>query len=154
MRQQPGFIIYNTSFDFVEDIETMEDRGKLLTALFRYSKYGELPDFIQGTLLSAVFKSMRINIDLNNEKYEKRCEQNSENINKRWAKVFIENKELTEKQFNEKYQNGYWIPELQLSFMTFEECYNHQKELSSEEIREQFKCGFELDNKIKKAFKK
>lgn len=148
MKEKENFLIYHTSYTIVEEL-TIEERGLLFTSLYLYSMYGELPDFEERSLLSVAFKAIRTAIDISNKRYEDTCKKNSENASKRWSIVFIDNEELNEKKFNKKYPNGYWNPELQLGFTTFDECYKHQMSLNSKEIREQFKNGFELDERIK-----
>ena len=65
----------------------------------------------------------------------------------------IDDEELNEKKFNEKYPQGYWSPEFKMCFTSFEECYKHQMSLNSKQIREQFNNSFELDGRIKEYLK-
>lgn len=152
MKEKKDFIIYHSSYTIIEEL-TIEERGELFTSLFRYSMYGEIPEYENRSLLSIAFKSIRTAIDISNKKYQEKCEKNSENANKRWTIVFINNQEMNEKKFNETFPNGYWISELKLCFTTFEECYKHQMSLNSKEIREQFNNGIELDERIKEYLK-
>lgn len=148
MKEKNNFLIYHDSYTIIEEL-TIQERGELFTSLYHYSMYGEIPEYENRSLLSLAFKSIRTAIDISNKRYQEKCEKNSESANKRWTIVFINNEELNEKKFNERYPNGYWDSKLQLCFNSFEECYNHQMSLNSKEIREQFNNDFELDKRIK-----
>lgn len=152
MREKKDFIIYHNSYTLVEEL-TDDEAGKLFKSLYRYSMNKEEPTFEKRSILSMAFKAIRTAIDISNKKYQEKCEKNAENINKRWNIVFIDNEELNEKKFNEKYPQGYWNPEFKMCFTSFEECYMHQMSLDSKQVREQFNNSFELDGRIKEYLK-
>lgn len=60
-----------------------EEAGKLIKGVFKYLDTGNSD--LEG-VMKAIFIPIKNEIDKNEEKYQKRCEKNRENINKRWNK--------------------------------------------------------------------
>ena len=76
--EKNSFLIY---YDHEGPISKLNDeqRGKLFSALFAYEKRGELTDFKDDDMLMMCFSFIKISLDNNREKYNERCEKNTEN---------------------------------------------------------------------------
>ena len=70
--------------DYLDSFGPLSDEefGKLIRAGIRYNAMGE-PTELDGSL-GVAFAVMRAQIDRDRKRYDKRCEKNRENINKRW----------------------------------------------------------------------
>ena len=61
------------------------EAGRLLKALFEYNRTGALPEHLKnGTAI--LFAQLRAQHDRDRQRYERKCETNRENIQKRWEK--------------------------------------------------------------------
>ncbi len=71
-------------FSYREQLELLsdEERGKLVLYLLNYAENGAIPQ-LEG-MSKMAFAFIKAQIDRDSEKYEKRCEKNRENIQKRW----------------------------------------------------------------------
>ena len=83
-----SFVIYHSYLDSLEDL-TDEQFGKLFRALFHYEIKREEPDFTGG--LKIAFNFIKQDLDVNLEKYEKKCEKNRLNGLKGGAPVGNQN---------------------------------------------------------------
>ncbi len=90
MAEKKSFMLY---YDYRQHLEILnnEQRGKLLMALFDFAELDELPDFNNDGMLKMAFSFMSSQIRRDNEKYEKMCQKQAENIKKRWEKNNIQN---------------------------------------------------------------
>ncbi len=81
MDNKKSFVIYHNLYEPIKGLSN-EQLGKLFRALFEYEINGVLSvdDDIQ--MPFAFFKN---SLDINREKYKKRCEQNRKNAKKRWS---------------------------------------------------------------------
>lgn len=75
------FIAYHSLLQAIDPLNDSE-RGRLFTACLQYSMTGEAAD-LRGNE-KFVFSSIKSQIDSDNEKYEKRCQINRDNIKARW----------------------------------------------------------------------
>lgn len=95
-----SIVLYFQQYEAIKGLP-YECKGILLDAVFAYAMTGNVPDDLP-PLVSMAFSFIRTAMDIDSEKYEKRCEKNKENIRKRW------------KDSNEKGSNEYErIPEIQ-----------------------------------------
>ena len=76
-----SFVVYD-DIEAVLDELTDEQVGQLFRGMVSYHSSGTDPKFTG--VLKYVFIPIKQGIDRNTEKYEKRCERNRENANKRW----------------------------------------------------------------------
>lgn len=74
-------------YDYMEQFSALSDEefGTLIRSAISYERDGVLPEFTEKHL-SLAFSVMKGNIDRNMERYQKTCEQNRRNIQKRWGK--------------------------------------------------------------------
>lgn len=79
--EKKSFILHSDQIEIFESLNN-DDAGKLIKAIYRYANYGKI-DNLSG-LLKVVFIPFKTGIDRNGEKYEKVCERNRQNIEKRW----------------------------------------------------------------------
>ena len=79
-----SFMIYKDWEEMFEALDSFEDAGRLIMALFAYAGRGEKPDF--GGALKMAFMMMSAQLDRDGEKWEKTCAKRSSNIKKRWNK--------------------------------------------------------------------
>ena len=70
------FLLYKDSYEEVM-LLSIEQRGKLLTALYEYAITTQEPDF-DDIALKIVFSTIKRGIDRDSEKYEERCKRNKE----------------------------------------------------------------------------
>lgn len=76
-------IVYHSYLEAMEDLSDAEC-GRLLRSALKYSAMGELPEFRGNEKF--LFKILKSQIDRDNERYEKICETNKQNVEKRWEK--------------------------------------------------------------------
>lgn len=71
-----SFLIY---LDYQEqfDLLTDEEAGRLIKAIIKYEKTGEIPK-LDG-MLKMAFSFIKTQLDRDREKYKKKCEKNKEN---------------------------------------------------------------------------
>ena len=91
MSEKKGFILYydkRSTFEALieknpDGTESYENVGRLFMSLCDYAENGKLPiDLDKAT--NVAFACMRPQIDADAKKYEKKCEQNRQNITMRW----------------------------------------------------------------------
>ena len=136
MNRKDSFILYNNMFDMIEELSN-EEAGELIKSVFQYSINGATPKFEKGSIKSVVFKSIKNSIDINTEKYIKRCEKNSENAQKRWNQeknveedfriVYVFDKKLNQKEFSKSYSKGFRSLYTSHLYNSFEEIYQEQQ---------------------------
>lgn len=78
-----SFILYTSDYHLIEGL-TDEQLGQLTRALFIYARDGEIIKLDPVVRMAFVF--IKDKIDRNQQKYQKKCERNRENIRKRWNK--------------------------------------------------------------------
>ena len=78
-----SFILYTSDYHLIEGL-TDEQLGQLTRALFVYARDGEVIKLEPVVRMAFVF--IKDKIDRNQQKYQKKCERNRENIRKRWNK--------------------------------------------------------------------
>lgn len=78
-----SFILYTSDYQLIEGL-TDERLGQLTRALFIYARDGEVINLEPVVRMAFVF--IKDKIDRNQQKYQKKCERNRENIRKRWNK--------------------------------------------------------------------
>lgn len=82
-KKKDSFILYNEYYEPIKMLSTT-DKGLLLTALYEYQMTGNVIELPQ--MARVIFQFIKQRMDFNNQKYTERCQQNSENIRKRWNK--------------------------------------------------------------------
>lgn len=78
---------FNAYHSYLKSIEPLNDaeRGRLFTALLEYSSTGVSPDLRGNERF--IFPTMKEQIDRDMQKYEAKCNQNRENVLRRYANV-------------------------------------------------------------------
>lgn len=79
-----GFMVYHEMLDFLLPYSD-EERGRILTAMLKYSIAGELPEFSGNERF--VWPVIQTKIDKDREAYEAACERNRKNISKRYERI-------------------------------------------------------------------
>ena len=83
--EQKGFIVYGDN-EVVFDRLTDEEAGQLLKAMTKYFNSGTEPSF-DSPLTEIVWLQVKLQMDRNADKYQKRCEKNRENVKKRYERI-------------------------------------------------------------------
>lgn len=78
-----SFLLYTSDYQLIEGL-TDEQLGQLIRALFIYARDGKVIKLEPVVRMAFVF--IKDKIDRNQQKYQKKCERNRENIRKRWNK--------------------------------------------------------------------
>lgn len=81
MQNKDGFLLYTDQITIFNKL-TDEQAGKLIKAIYEYEAIGKIPNLDFG--LDMAFTSIKIVLDKNREKYQKKCQKNKENADKRW----------------------------------------------------------------------
>lgn len=89
-----SFILYTSDYQLIEGL-TDEQLGQLTRALFIYARDGEVINLEPVVRMAFVFTKDKI--DRNQQKYQKKCERNRENIRKRWNKSNTNNTKENER---------------------------------------------------------
>lgn len=89
-----SFILYTSDYQLIEGL-TDEQLGQLTRALFVYARDGEVINLEPVVCMAFVF--IKDKIDRNQQKYQKKCERNRENIRKRWNKSNTNNTKENER---------------------------------------------------------
>ena len=78
--EKKSFVLY---YDLEQHVQLLSDEqlGRLLRAVFAYEIRGEIPNF-NDDLLSLCFSFIKVQLDIDKEKYRERCEKNTENEKK------------------------------------------------------------------------
>lgn len=92
--QKDSFVLKTDYDDRMNDL-TDDEVGKLIRAIFKYEKYQQDPKLDR--LLMNIFNFIKVDLDKNREKYEKKCKRNKESIEMRWNKKNTNVYECTEK---------------------------------------------------------
>lgn len=82
-KKKDSFLLYEEYYEPIKMLST-QDKGLLLTALYEYHMTGNVIELPQ--MAKVIFQFIKQRMDFNKEKYAERCQQNSENIRKRWNK--------------------------------------------------------------------
>lgn len=96
MEKKGSFIMY---LDYEEHFSFLSDKeiGILMHGIFQYVRSGEIPNFKKNKALNMAFSFMKTNIDIDNQKYQKKCEKNKRIADERWER---ERKKKEQQQFN------------------------------------------------------
>ena len=78
-----SFILYTSDYQLIDGL-TDEQLGQLIRALFTYARDGKVIKL--EPVVRMAFAFIKDKIDRNQQKYQKKCERNRENIRKRWNK--------------------------------------------------------------------
>lgn len=89
-----SFILYTSDYQLIEGL-TDEQLGQLTRALFIYARDGEVINLEPVVRMAFIF--IKDKIDRNQQKYQKKCERNRENIRKRWNKSNTNNTKENER---------------------------------------------------------
>lgn len=89
-----SFILYTSDYQLIEGL-TDGQLGQLTRALFIYARDGEVVNLEPVVRMAFVF--IKDKIDRNQQKYQKKCERNRENIRKRWNKSNTNNTKENER---------------------------------------------------------
>lgn len=75
--EKKSFVLY---YDLEQHVQLLSDEqlGRLLRAVFAYEIRGEITEF-NDPMLSLCFSFIKVQLDIDNEKYRERCEKNTEN---------------------------------------------------------------------------
>ena len=71
-----SFILYTAQYEALKELTT-EQKGQLLDFLFQYASTGIMPA-INSEAVRVAANFLRIQIDMDSGKYEKKCERNKE----------------------------------------------------------------------------
>jgi hypothetical protein len=77
-----SFLLYHSFYPPIEDL-SLEDKGKLLDAIFQWHKDGTFPELPEGAKIAFKFMESQFKRDL--QRYDRICQRNKDNIEKRWA---------------------------------------------------------------------
>ena len=84
MAEKKGFILYYDWEEYFDALESTEEVGELILALFAFAKRGEVEQFTGA--LKMAFTMMTRTIARDSEKWEMECRNRSEAARKRWDK--------------------------------------------------------------------
>lgn len=82
--EKDSFILYKSQIKILKSLEP-EERLKFYDAIFDYAT-DKIDPVLPNAALQALFQIFKHRIDLDESKYQTRCQKNAENINKRWNK--------------------------------------------------------------------
>ncbi len=96
--EKRSFVLY---YDLEQHVQLLSDEqlGRLLRAVFAYEIRRELPNF-NDDLLSLCFSFIKVQLDIDKEKYMERCEKNTENGKKGGRPPKSQNADKTETEDN------------------------------------------------------
>lgn len=100
MASKEGVVLYYEILEQLEDL-TDEQFGKVMRAIIKYDKTGEIADF-DDISVKISFKCVKPTIDRNKEKYQSKCEMQRQKIIDYWNK----RKEEEQIQLNTTVYNG------------------------------------------------
>ena len=84
MAEKHSFVVYYDWESLFDSLDTNEEAGQLIKALFAFAKRGEEKEFTGALKMAFAYMSKQIAKD--REKWDETCEKNAENIRKRWKK--------------------------------------------------------------------
>lgn len=79
------FLVYKDWETLFDSLDSNEEAGELIKALFAFAKRGEIAEF-SGALKMA-FIIMSRQLDKDGTKWEEKCVKNAENVKKRWKRT-------------------------------------------------------------------
>lgn len=82
-KEQKGFVVYGDYKSVIDELDN-EQAGQLFKAMLDYFVNETVPDFRDALKIAFIMIKQQMDRDAN--KYQKKCEKNRENINKRWNK--------------------------------------------------------------------
>lgn len=110
INKKDNFLLYNSMYATIKKIPDAIV-GKVIKSIFEYSISKKLPDYYDDAgVESVLFSFIQNTLDINEKKYNEKCEKNRKNINKRWKEknnkevVFINNEMLTEAEYKSRYK--------------------------------------------------
>ena len=77
MAEKSGFILYREQYEGIETL-SLEERGRLITALFEYFSNGK-PSIELTPSAKMAYTFIKAQIDRDNEKYKQTCEKRRQN---------------------------------------------------------------------------
>lgn len=98
MEKKANFIMY---LDYEEHFSFLTDKeiGLLMRGIFQYVRTGEIPDFKKSKTLNMAFSFIKTNIDIDNQKYQKKCEKNKQIAEERWKRQREQQEQKEQQQF-------------------------------------------------------
>ena len=78
-----GIILYPDMIEDAMSILSSDEFIELMKIIINYKKTGNVPKNMS-KMMTLAFLPFKQTMDINQERYEKKCQQNRENINKRW----------------------------------------------------------------------
>ena len=81
-KEKSAFLVYHDWETFFDSLDSNEEAGELIRALFAFAKRGEITEFSGALKMAFIFMSQQIEAD--SEKWKEVCEKRKEAINKRW----------------------------------------------------------------------
>ena len=100
-----GIILYPDMLEDAMSILSSDEFTELMKIIINYKKTGNVPKNMS-KMMTLAFLPFKQTMDINQEKYDKKCQKNRENINKRWNNEEDTN-EYERIQSNEKDTNEY-----------------------------------------------
>ncbi len=88
MKERPFFPLFFKHRDKLAYLSTKQ-KGELLEALYAYAADGEQPNE-ENPIFSLIFSVFKEEIDISAAHYQKTCEKNRRNIEKRWKQSHAE----------------------------------------------------------------
>lgn len=73
--------LYHSYLDSIQPLSD-EERGRLLTAILEYGSTGRVPEMTGNERF--VFPTIRSQIDRDEDRYQRTCERNAQNVQQRW----------------------------------------------------------------------
>ena len=85
MDKKNNFIMY---LDYEEHFSLLSDEeiGILMRGIFQYVRTGKNPDFSSNGAVKMAFSFIKTNIDIDNRKYQQKCEKNKQIAEERWKR--------------------------------------------------------------------
>lgn len=98
MDKKNTFIMY---LDYEEHFSLLSDEeiGILMRGIFQYIRTGQNPNF-KSIAIKMAFSFIKTNIDLDNQKYQQKCEKNKQIAEERWKRQREQKQEQEKRQFN------------------------------------------------------
>ena len=100
-----GIILYPDMLEDAMSILSADEFTELMQIIINYKKTGNVPPNMS-KIMTLAFLPFKQTMDINQERYDKKCQKNRENINKRWNNEEDTN-EYERIQSNEKDTNEY-----------------------------------------------
>lgn len=139
INKKDNFLLYNSMYATIKKIPDVIV-GKVIKDIFEYSISKKLPDYYDDAVIESVlFSFIQNTLDINEKKYNEKCEKNRKNINKRWKEknnkevVFVNNEMLSEKEYKSRYKEFKY---------EFEDALHMEKELLKRNDIEKIKTQF------------